>query len=131
MTGDRRLQQVVQFERETQVQAEKDLRVALAQAATLAHTLVLAQGPPRSSTRPTKQLYCVLVHMTKGRALDIVQSKGKDFMPGGCYCIHHQYSPKVKSRYAGMLQQILLCKFSDDAQAVVTSITGRIREHSA
>eukprot|EP00971_Amphidinium_carterae_P050019 985800-Amphidinium_carterae.2 len=152
-----RLEQVVQSQRDARVQAETDLRIALAQAAQSAQIPVPAQGGGDHSRlvhtpllgkpetfdgtetawkewRFATRSY-LIASMEGGKpvlddaedptvaTLDIVQSAGEGEGLHAWRLLHHQHQPKVKSRYVGMLQQILLhLKGSDGAQACVNKL---------
>ena len=69
----------------------------------------------------SKQLYYVLVMLTKDRALDKVQSVGTGEGVKAWREMHLQWEPRTKTRLTGMLVQILTMKFEGDIQNGIES----------
>jgi hypothetical protein len=76
----------------------------------------------------SKQLYYVLVMLTKDRALDKVQSVGTGEGAKAWREMHLQWEPRTKTRLTGMLVQILTKKFGGDIQNGIESWERLIRE---
>ena len=76
----------------------------------------------------SKQLYYVLVMLTKDRALDKVQSVGTVEGAKALREMHLQWEPRTKTRLTCMLVQILTKKFGGDIQNGLKSWERLIRE---
>ena len=81
----------------------------------------LASIPPDEATIAKQLAYC-LVMLTKGRALDKVQSagNGEGLMAWRLMCT--QWEPKTKMHFVHLLMELLASKFNGDSSQIQTDI---------